>query len=279
MDLIRKLEQSREREEGIHMPHVYYGDPTQEFSEKLVMTLSRSGADIIEFGIPFSDPTADGPTFIAACERALNKGVTPKLCIDAIKKLRQKGVKLPIIVTSYYNILYVAGVKRFLKEIKKAGGQGVIVPNLPIEEARTLLDAATSTGIHPILQVTPTTTGDRLRKICDASSGFIYVINVEGVTGARDKLHNSTIKLVERVRSLTDTPILAGFGVSNPKHARLLLEAGADGVIVGSIYARIYEKHLENPDRSLPQISRLAYEIKQACIEGVKDGKVSRVEY
>jgi tryptophan synthase alpha chain len=271
MDLIKKLEQSRYQRKGVHMPHVYYGDPFPSFSDKLIMTLSKSGADLIEFGIPFSDPTADGPTFIAACERALNKGVTPITCLDTIKKLRQDGLDLPIIVTSYYNLLYVAGVREFLNKIREAGGQGVIVPNLPIEEAETLLDAAKRIGIHPILQVTPTTTRARLRKICDVSSGFIYVINVEGVTGVKESLHGSTLKLIKRVRSHTDIPLLAGFGISNPIHAKAIVKAGADGVIVGSIYAKIYEKHINEPYKALAQISSLAYQIKKACNEGIAE--------
>jgi tryptophan synthase alpha chain len=273
MDLISKLEQIRERGEAVHMPHVYYGDPSMDFSKKLISTLSENGADIIEFGIPFSDPTADGPIFIAACERALNNGVTPPNCFEAIKDLRSRGLELPIVVTSYYNILYVAGVGRFLEELKDAGAQAIIVPNLPIEEAENLLYEAEKTGIHPILQVTPTTTGGRLKKICDASSGFIYVINVEGVTGVRDSLNKSTIKLIERVRSHTDTPVLAGFGISEPIHAKLVVEAGADGAIAGSVYTQIYEKYIENPEQALPEIKTLAKQIKKACNEGVEKRK------
>jgi tryptophan synthase alpha chain len=273
MDLTSKLEEIREMGEAAHMPHVYYGDPSMGFSKKLIETLSENGADIIEFGVPFSDPTADGPIFIAACERALNNGVTPGNCIEAIKELRSKGLRLPIVVTSYYNILYVAGVGRFLEQLKKAGAQAIIVPNLPIEEAETLLDEAEKTGIHPILQVTPTTTGERLKKICDASRGFIYVINVEGVTGVRDSLNKSTIKLIERVRSHTDTPILAGFGISKPIHAKLVIEAGADGAIAGSVYTKIYEKHIKNPEKTLPQIKTLVNQIKQACNEGIANRK------
>jgi tryptophan synthase alpha chain len=271
MDLTCRLEQLIEQGEGAHMPHVYYGDPNQDFSEKLITTLTRNGADLIEFGIPFSDPTADGPLFIAACERALNNDVTPEKCLDAIQRLRLSGLKIPIVVTSYYNILYVAGVRNFLKQVKKAGAQAIIVPNLPIEEAGILLDEAAKLGIYPILQVTPTTTGDRLRKICEASSGFIYVVNVEGVTGVRDSLYGSTLKLVKRVRNLTSMPILAGFGISRPEHAKAVVKAGADGVIAGSIYTRIYEKHLEEPGKALPEIKRLIKQIKQACKDGVTE--------
>ncbi|MBD3207404.1 tryptophan synthase subunit alpha [Candidatus Bathyarchaeota archaeon] len=268
MELTRKLQQLREKGEGAHMPHVYYGDPSEEFSMRLISTLSENGADILEFGIPFSDPTADGPTFIAACERALKKDVTPTKCIDAIRELKSGGLELPIVVTSYYNILYVAGEEHFLRSLKEAGADAIIIPNLPIEETGTLLSKARRTGIHIILQVTQTTTGERLKKICELSSGFIYVINVQGVTGSRDQLSQSTIKLIERVRSHTDTPILAGFGISKPAHARSIIKAGADGAIAGSVYTKIYEKYINEPDLALPEISRLANQMKKACSEG-----------
>lgn len=271
MDLTNRLAELKEIGEGAHMPHAYYGDPSMKFSDKLLRTMADNGADIIELGIPFSDPTADGPTFIAACERALSNNVTPLKCLEAIRKLRFDGIKQPIVVTSYYNILYVAGVRKFLKEIKEVGAQAIIVPNLPIEEAATLLQECSSLGIHPIFQVTPTTTGERLRKICEASRGFIYVVNVEGVTGIRDRVSNSTLKLIEGVRSYTDVPILAGFGISKPEHAKALVKAGADGVIAGSVYASLYEKHIHDPYKSLPQISELVRQIKSSCNEGVTE--------
>ena len=270
MDLEEKFLELKERREGAHIPHVYYGDPNEEFSLKLIETLVENGADFIEFGIPFSDPTADGPTFLAACERALKKGVTPAKCIEGIKKLRNGGLGVPLIVTTYYNIPYVAGIGSFLSEIKRAGAQAIIVPNLPVEEAEPLLEEGRKIGVHVIFQVAPTTTEDRLKKIADMASGFLYVINVEGVTGARESLMDSTIKLVNRVRRHTDVPVLAGFGISKREHSLAVVSAGADGAIVGSAYAQIYGKNLEKPEKTLPTIARLAKQIKQGCIEGYK---------
>lgn len=270
MDLEEKFLELKERKEGAHIPHVYYGDPNEEFSLKLIETLVENGADFVEFGIPFSDPTADGPTFLAACERALKKGVTPAKCIEGIKKLRSSGLGVPLIVTTYYNIPYVAGIGSFLSEIKRAGAQAIIVPNLPVEEAGPLLDEGKKRGVHVIFQVAPTTTEDRLKKIADMASGFLYVINVEGVTGARESLMDSTLKLVNRVRRHTDVPVLAGFGISKREHSMAVVSAGADGAIVGSAYAQIYGKNLEKPEETLPTIARLAKQIKQGCIEGYK---------
>jgi len=252
------------------MPHVYYGDPHEEFSLRLIETLVENGADILEFGIPFSDPTADGPTFQAVCERALENGVTPAKCIQGIKKLRESGVENPIVVTTYYNIPYVAGVGTFLNRIREAGAQAIIVPNVPVEEADVLLAEGKKSGVHTIFQIAPTTTEDRLKKITDIASGFLYVINVEGVTGVRESLADSTLKLVKRVRRHTDMPLLAGFGISNRQQASNVVAAGADGAIAGSCYAKIYEKNLEKVEETLPQIAQLVGQIKQGCIEGYR---------
>lgn len=270
MKLENKFKEIQNKQEGAHMPHVYYGDPHEEFSLKLIETLIKNGADILEFGIPFSDPTADGPTFQAVCERALDNGMTPNRCILGIKKLRAMGIENPIVVTTYYNIPYFFGVGNFLKRIKEAGAQAIIVPNVPVEEADILLAEGKKSDIHPIFQIAPTTTEDRLKKITDIASGFLYVISVQGVTGVRETLGESTLKLVKRIRKNTDMPLLAGFGISTKKQASAVVAAGADGAIAGSVYARIYEKQLKNPENKLVEIANLVREIKKGCIEGYK---------
>ena len=270
MNLEEKFRQLQSKEEGAHMPHVYFGDPHEEFSLRLLETLAENGADILELGIPFSDPTADGPTFQAVCERALENGMTPNRCIEGIKKLRAKGIENPIVVTTYYNIPYVMGVGNFLNKIKEAGAQAIIVPNVPVEEADVLLAEGKNSGIHPIFQIAPTTTEERLKKITDIASGFLYVIGVEGVTGVRENIGDSTLKLVQRVRRHTDMPLLAGFGISTRQQSLAVVAAGADGAIVGSAYARIYEKNLKKPEETLPEIAKLIGQIKQGCIEGFR---------
>jgi tryptophan synthase alpha chain len=266
MDLEETLLALRRRREGALMPHVYYGDPNSRFSHRLIETLAGNGADFIEFGIPFSDPTADGPTFQAACERALRNGTTPSSCIKGMKEL-SKNLGVPFIITTYYNIPYVAGVDVFLREIKAAGAQGIIVPNLPIEEAGPLLEEGERQGVHVILLVAPTTTEERLRKIAEMASGFIYVMNVEGVTGARDSLRDSTLRLVRRVRRHTDIPVLAGFGISRREQAEALVSAGADGVVAGSVFTKIYEARLDDPTEALPDVAEMVRELKLGCVK------------
>ena len=267
MEIEGKFYELDRKKEGAYMAHVYYGDPSEEFSLRQIETLAQNGADFIELGIPFSDPTADGPTFQAACERALKNGITPPKCVQGIKKLRE-NLEIPIVVTTYYNIPYVAGVETFLSEIKKAGAQAIIIPDITVEEANAVLDAGKKAEIHTIFQVTPLTTEDRLRKIALLASGFLYVVNVEGVTGAREGLVNSTLGLVKRVRKYSDIPIMAGFGISKKEYAAAIVSSGADGVITGSAIAEIYEKNLESPEQTLPEIARFARQIKQGCVEG-----------
>lgn len=179
-------------------------------------------------------------------------------------------MEIPLIVTTYYNIPYVTGIGTFLSEIKKAGAQAIIVPDLPVEEAGALLDEGKKWGVHVIFQVAPTTTEDRLKKIADIASGFLYVMGVEGVTGARESLTDSALKVVSRVRRHTDVPVLAGFGISKKEHATAVVSAGADGAVAGSAYAEIYAKNLKKPEETLPETARLAKQIKRGCIEGYR---------
>jgi len=268
--LERKFKELKDKGEGAQMTHVYYGDPSEEFSLKLIETLAQNGADIIELGIPFSDPIADGPIFQAACERALNAGVTPIKCIEAIKRLRTTGLKTPMIVTTYFNIPYVMGFEKFLSLIKEAGAQGLLIPDLPIEEAKPYLEQTTKMGLHLILQATPTTSKDRLKKIVETATGFIYLVSLEGVTGSKLTNPNTTFKLIKEVKAKTHLPVMVGFGISKREQAKAIIYIGADGVVVGSAYTKIYAKNLQNPFATLHKIAQLSREIKAGCVSRLK---------
>jgi len=265
--LKRKFKELEGKGEGAQMTHIYYGDPSEEFSLKLIETLAQNGADILELGIPFSDPTADGPVFQAACERALNAGVTPVKCIEAVKRLRKAGLKTPIIITTYFNIPYVIGFEKFLSMIEKAGAQGLLIPDLPIEEAKPYLELTAKMGLHLILQVAPTTSEERLKKILGAATGFIYLVSLEGVTGSKLTNPNTTFKLIKKVKAQTQTPVMVGFGISKHEHAKAIVDAGADGVVVGSAYTKIYAENLQNPFATLHKIAQLSREIKAGCVK------------
>jgi tryptophan synthase alpha chain len=270
MSLESKFEDLKKRREGAHMAHVYYGDPNEEFSLKLIKTLAENGADIIEFGIPFSDPIADGAVFQEACQRALSGGITPTKCIDGIKRLRAEGLEIPIVVTTYFNIPYVMGFEEFLNMVRNAGAQGVLFPDLPLEEAKPLKSLIAKARLNLILQVAPTTSPERLKQILEEASGFIYLISVEGVTGAKLKAQSLTVRLIKTIKKLSTIPIMVGFGVSKKEHAETLVAAGADGVVVGSAYARIYSKNLKDPFQTLDEVAKLAREIKSGCVEGYR---------
>lgn len=270
MDLEKKFQELKERREGAHMAHVYYGDPNEEFSIRLIETLAENGADIIEFGIPFSDPIADGAVFQAACERALKGGVTPAKCIEGIRRLRAGGVKVPLVVTTYFNIPYAMGLENFMEKVENAGAQAVLIPDLPLEEAEPFMRLTDKAGLSLILQVAPTTSRKRLKKILENASSFVYLIGVEGVTGAKVKKHHSTLKLIKTVKTETQIPVIVGFGISKREHVEAIVAAGADGVVVGSAYARIYTANSEDPFKTLPKIAELAREIKLGCINGYR---------
>jgi tryptophan synthase alpha chain len=251
----------------VFMAHVYYGDPTIEFSLRQVETLIRGGVDIIELGIPFSDPTADGPVFQRACQRALENDVTPDNVIEGIRQIRSLGITNPIIVTTYYNIIFRMGIQLFVDRIKDAGAVGLIVPNIPFEEADELLDACKEVGLHLIFLVAPTTTERRLKEILKRASGFLYLVSVTGVTGARDNLEESTLGLVRRVREYSDIPLMVGFGISTPEHASQVVRAGANGVIVGSAIGSIYERDLAKPENTLGGIQAFTKGIKEIGVD------------
>ncbi len=252
------------------MAHVYYGDPNEVFSDELIKILIESGIDILEFGIPFSDPTADGSTFIKACERSLKKGMTPRKCIEGIKKIRKKGYMLPIVVTTYFNIVYQYGIEKFIKDIKDAGANGLIIPELVIEESDEVQKYGDKYDINIIYLIGPYSSEERIKKICEKATEFLYLCAVTGVTGARENVKNSTFELIKRVRKHTDLPLFIGFGISKPEHVKLLIKNGADGVIIGSAIGKIYERYIvnnkiTNKEQCLNEVAGYVKGIKNCC--------------
>lgn len=248
------------------MPYVCCGDPSVNFTLNLVKTLAENGADAIELGIPFSDPIADGRTIQTASSRALKNGFNPKKIFEVIKKIRQKKINIPIIVTTYYNIVYANKIKKFLDSIKKAGANGLIVPDVPYEESNLLHRLCTKAGIDLVYLISMNCSDERIKKISKKSRGFIYAVSVFGITGARKKVSSKALELIKRAKKITSTPIVAGFGISKPEHARILTKAGADGFIIGSelinIYSRYIAKERFNEKKALEQIAEFTKKIK-----------------
>ena len=209
------------------------GDPDLKTTEKILLQLQSSGADMIELGIPYSDPLADGPIIQLAASRALSSGTSLDKVFKMLSGLRDQ-LSIPIILFTYSNPLINRGLEEFCLEASNAGVSGLVVPDLPLEEAEKLSEIAESKKIDLVLLVAPTTPKDRMKKIAETSNGFTYLVSVTGVTGERSLLEDNVQNLVKQLRDSSTSPIAVGFGISDPKHIQQVRKWGADGAIVGS---------------------------------------------
>ena len=238
--------------------YVTVGYPSIQATLDVVPALADGGCDIIELGIPFSDPLADGTTIQRASHHALEAGVTPALCLDVAARLRQR-VAVPLVFMTYYNPVLHYGLERFCTACHDAGVDGLIVPDLPPEEGAELEALTRRNALDLIYLVSPTTTDERIGLVASRSRGFIYLVSLRGVTGARSDLPPDLERLVARVRRATSKPLCVGFGISSPEQARRVA-AVADGVIVGS---RIVELIEREPDPA-PAAAAFARELRAA---------------
>ncbi|MCM8783475.1 MAG: tryptophan synthase subunit alpha [Candidatus Omnitrophica bacterium] len=237
-----KFKNLKENGEKAFIAYIMAGDPDLETTYNLVLELEASGVDIVELGVPFSDPVADGPIIQKAGLRALRKGINLSHILNLVSKLRKK-TEIPIILMSYFNIIFHQRIERFVKESKSNGVDGVIIPDLIPEEANDLLKVAKRCDFYPIFLASPTSNSERLKKIVRASEGFIYYVSLTGVTGIREMLPLGLKKEVLNVKKFTSKPLCVGFGISHPQQVRKVLEF-SDGVVVGSAIVSIIEKNL-----------------------------------
>ncbi len=215
------------------MPFIMAGDPDLNTSAQILLSLQEAGADIVELGIPYSDPLADGPIIQLAASRALSSGTSPTAVFKMLSNLKDK-LSIPIILFTYSNPLLNCGMERFCDEAAKAGAAGLVVPDLPLEEAEKLSLIAAERKLDLVLLIAPTTPSERMKKICSRSKGFIYLVSVTGVTGERSSMEDRVKFLVEKLKQFSPNPVAVGFGISDAKHVRQVREWGADGAIVGS---------------------------------------------
>lgn len=225
------------------MPYLTMGYPALESALELVPTLVKAGADLIELGIPFSDPLADGATIQASSQQALENGMTLARCLEQAQALRASGVSVPLVMMGYYNPILQMGIETFADRAAAVGIDGAIVPDLPPEESDALRDALHNCGIDLIFLLAPTADEDRIRDVAGRASGFLYLVSLVGVTGARDRLPVELEDFVSRVRSATNLPLAVGFGIGTPEQAGRVARI-ADGVIVGSAVIRSLEADL-----------------------------------
>ncbi|RMH02677.1 MAG: tryptophan synthase subunit alpha [Nitrospirae bacterium] len=249
------------RGEKALIPYIMAGDPSLAETEALVATLEQAGADLIELGVPFSDPIADGPTIQKAAERALRAGTSLRRILALVHTLRAK-VAIPLILMAYYNTLMAMGEENFCREAVAAGVDGVIIPDMPPEEAEPLWTAAEATGLCVIFLLAPTSTPARRREVIRRTRGFIYYVSLTGITGAKltDMDHVQTS--VTRLKKVAKKPVAVGFGVATPADVHRIAQF-ADGAIVGSALVRLIEEHHNTP-HFLTTIEQFTRQLKAA---------------
>ena len=231
------------------------GYPNLDDTLRLVPALIEGGADIVELGVPFSDPLAEGPTIQRSSHHALLQGVTPRVCLDVIAKLRGAGVEAPLILMGYYNPLLAYGLEPFSGDASRAGADGIIAVDLPPEESHPLRDACRKNGLDLIYLLAPTSTDERIGLVASLASGFVYCVSVTGVTGAREELPGELSSFVSRVRARTPLPLAVGFGISKPKHFRAVGRI-AEAAVIGS--AIIDEIDRSDPSEIAGKVKRYA---------------------
>jgi tryptophan synthase alpha chain len=236
----------RARHERALVAYFTAGDPSLALTRKLVVEAARRGADVIELGIPFSDPLADGPVVQRATQRALAAGVTLPRVLELVREMRGE-VSVPLVFLTYYNPILAFGLKAFCRTSVEAGIDGVIVADLPPEESGPLRSEAMAAGLDLIHLVAPTSTPERMRKIARASEGFVYMVSLTGVTGERTTLAPELTQQLRAFRAITTKPVCVGFGIGTPEQAALVGRL-ADGVIVGSAIVRLVEQHASSPE-------------------------------
>jgi tryptophan synthase alpha chain len=263
----RKFNQLKSENRGGFIPFIIAGDPDLQATKELILLLATGGASVVELGVPFSDPVADGITIQASAERALRRSIGVKYILEIVAAVRQTGCEVPIILFSYFNPILQFGLEKFAAEAESAGVDGVLITDLVPEEAeefRAILDAK---NLALIMLAAPTSSDERLKKICAQASGFVYAVSRAGVTGARTDLSNEAENLVKRLRKFTDLPVAVGFGISNAEQVKAVWRY-ADAAVVGSaIVAEIARLVPDANEVSADFIERIEKFIKEIAPE------------
>ena len=257
----------KKKNETALIPYVMAGDPDLATTKTLILEMEKAGCDIIELGAPFSDPLADGPTIQKAAIRSLKNHTSIADVLGLVADVRTES-RIPLILMTYYNLIFHYGEERFVKDAVVAGLDGVILPDLPPEEAGTLVPLAKKAGLDTIFLLAPTSTDERIKLVCKVSQGFVYYVSLTGVTGARAGVQSSVADSLQKIKRVTDKPVAVGFGISSPDQAAQVAQWGADGVIVGSALVKVIEENTGSPEL----ISKAAAFVK-ALKEGVLAGR------
>ena len=237
----------KKKNEKALIPYIMAGDPDLAVTKDLIFEMQQAGCDIIELGAPFSDPLADGPTIQQAAIRSLAKGTTVASVLGLVADVRAK-TKIPLILMTYYNLIFKYGEERFVHDAVSAGLDGIILPDLPPDEAGTLIPLAKKAGLDTIFLLAPTSTDDRVKLVSKVSQGFIYYVSLTGVTGSAPANQQGITESIRKIKAQTDKPVCVGFGISTPDQAAQVAMGGADGVIVGSAIVKLVDQNSGSSD-------------------------------
>ncbi len=254
----------KDKKQGAFVPFVTLGDPTPELSFKVIDTLAASGADALELGFPFSDPSADGPTIQGANIRALNAQTTPDICFDLIKQIRIKYPELPVGLLMYANLVYSRGIDNFYKRCAEAEVDSVLVADVPTKESSDFIYAAKEHGVHAIFIAPPTASDDTLKEVAELGGGYTYLLSRAGVTGTETKAKMPVNHMLDRLKEFDAPPALLGFGISQPEQVKEAITAGAAGAISGSAVVKIIESNLDDEDKMLKELADFISSMKAA---------------
>jgi tryptophan synthase alpha chain len=242
----KRFAQLRSEGRKAFIPYITAGDPSLELTAQLVVALDKAGADVIELGVPFSDPIADGPVIQRATERGLKAGVTLRKVLDLVRDIRRNS-EVPVVLFSYYNPLLNYGLEKLANDAAAVGLDGILATDLTVEESELFVKAMRNAGLNTIFLVAPTSSPERMKKIVTTSTGFVYAVSRTGVTGEQQQLAGDLKDFLQALRKFTDSPIAVGFGISRPEHVQAVWRE-ADGAIVGSSIVKEIEKHIGQPD-------------------------------
>jgi len=260
----------KEKNEKAFIPFVMIGDPNAEQSFAVIKSLIDSGADALELGIPFSDPSADGITIQKAALRALGAGINTDICIDILKQVREYAPQIPIGLLLYGNLVFARGIDTFYKDMNDAGVDSVLIADVPIRESEPFREAALKHGVAPIFIAPPNACDNTLREVSSYSRGYTYVLSRAGVTGVdsaqspKNTVTSSADKLIEDLTKYNAAPPVLGFGISTPQQVKDALKAGALGAISGSAVVKIIEDNLSNNDKMISELSDFVADMKAA---------------
>jgi tryptophan synthase alpha chain len=256
----------KKKNETALIPYIMAGDPDLETTRTLILEMEKAGCDIIELGAPFSDPLADGPVIQKAALRSLANRTSVADVLGLVADVRKTST-IPLILMTYYNLIFKYGEERFVHDAVAAGLDGLILPDLPPEEAGTLISLAKKAGLDTIFLLAPTSTSDRIKLVAKVTQGFVYYVSLTGVTGAKLAVQNSIKDALHGIKSVTDKPVAVGFGISSPDQAAQVAMWGADGVIVGSAIVRVIEENIGNAEL-VSRVVAFVKALKQGVLVG-----------